>query len=499
MSLEKWEEQMKDSLESFTPSDSSNWDGFETRFNSEIGAINEGETPFDRNVRDKLSNVSAGKSNWALLEANWIQYLKRRRNYLLSKSIELCLLILLIFTFNSGLPSLNESALNESALNESALNESALHESALHESALHESAVHESAVHESAVNESAVNESAVNESAVNESVVNESAVNKSAVNDLVAKETKVSDSGISKKSAIEAITINPIISRPATSSSVTSSSVTSDLMTSNRDKLKLVDTRNIGLLKRTPTDLKIEELELPQVEIDPSPTKNGRTFVQVFAAPTMNFVTTPTVEVVGIPGASGYNEAELGFRTGVKVSRDFDKFSFGTGFEFSKIKYDNRNIVRILEIVGGEVEETVESYQQLSPQEFNYSIISLPLEAKYFYRKSDDAALYVMLGVNLSYVANFSSDLENNLPNFDVNKIVYNSNVIGELPNNFTTDFGNKFFGSLKVGIGIEKDIDYNNRYFIQPSYQHMIGSGVGYVNDKIGSFSMEFGLKRKI
>lgn len=205
-----------------------------------------------------------------------------------------------------------------------------------------------------------------------------------------------------------------------------------------------------------------------------------------------------------------------GLGAGVAVGYKKGKLEVETGLSYLDKKYDLANV----EVTTGSF---LRGFTTEKPQNLHLSIVSVPLSMNYLAKETRRWSIYARVGAALntilkSEVSQFVTKSDPNTSSFvdpnayasnpykDIN--VYEPNVYpkGIREKDFFKD-GNWINGGLRentyltanVGVGLEYRFSNKIDIYLQPTFDYQWGKGIGTLNDRVHSFSVQGGVKTKL
>lgn len=195
---------------------------------------------------------------------------------------------------------------------------------------------------------------------------------------------------------------------------------------------------------------------------------------------------------------------------GIAAGYKKGRWEVETGLTYLDKKYDLPDVL----VVSGNLRT---GYSKEKALNVRLSIVSIPLSVNYTVKETRRLSLYARLGTALNTILKTKEDKYNEAitgqnsaftpqkPNLDE----YEPNVYpkGVLEKGFLKD-GKWINGGLKentyltanAGIGVEYRLTKNTDIYIQPTFDyHFSKRGIGTLNDRIHSFSVQGGVKTKL
>lgn len=193
---------------------------------------------------------------------------------------------------------------------------------------------------------------------------------------------------------------------------------------------------------------------------------------------------------------------------GIAVGYNKGRLEIESGLTYLDKKYDLPNV----EVTTGSVLRGLKTEKPLS---IRLSIVSVPLTTNYTFKETHRLRFYARIGVALNTILKSkeeifveSSNNANSPAPAQNNPSVYESNVY---PNGvFRKDFfkDGKWYGGFKenayltanAGLGVEYRLTNKLNIYMQPTMDYHFGkNGIGSLNDRINSFSVQGGVKMNI
>jgi hypothetical protein len=199
-------------------------------------------------------------------------------------------------------------------------------------------------------------------------------------------------------------------------------------------------------------------------------------------------------------------EREIAANLGAGIAFGYNKgrFEIESGLTYLDKKYGLPNV----EVVKGTFRT---SYTIEKPQNLRLSIVSIPLSINYMAKETQRWRFYARVGAALNtifsskedqFIESSSSSNQAAAPN---NYSEYEPNVYpkGVFQKDFFKD--GKWYGGFKenayltanAGVGVEYRLTNKLNIYVQPTMDYHIGkNGIGSLNDRINSFSVQGGVK---
>ncbi len=253
--------------------------------------------------------------------------------------------------------------------------------------------------------------------------------------------------------------------------------------------LEPLSMRDVSMLTRSNS----ADLQMDFVQIDPTDKAETPKGIGRLTAATelvLHWIQTPAQDEFNF---GSYDHSSFGSRISLGYEYAWSRWSVSTGLEWESISYDNRNISRIVDLSSG-----VEDFTAVQARNLRYDIVNLPLEVRYAYTDGSQSKLYLMAGLVGSYVMDSSFDLTE----FEVSVLstglqVEESDNTPVSQGDLDLDFADKSYFSTRIGIGTERNFLPGWSYGIQASFQYQLGKGIGPSQDKIHGFGLKLGVKR--
>jgi outer membrane biosynthesis protein TonB len=187
---------------------------------------------------------------------------------------------------------------------------------------------------------------------------------------------------------------------------------------------------------------------------------------------------------------------------GLAVSYKTGHFEVETGLSYLDKKYDLPN----LEVTTGSFLRS-DGYTKQKPQNLRLSIVSIPLSINYSSKATRRLSLYARLGTALNTILKSEvSQFVDGKGKTDANTFELNSYPKGITEKGFFKD-GKWWNGGLKentyltasVGVGLEYRLTNNTDIYLQPTVDYHYKRGIGTLNDRVHSLSIQGGVKTKL
>ena len=220
-----------------------------------------------------------------------------------------------------------------------------------------------------------------------------------------------------------------------------------------------------------------------------------------FVLPIADFVTTKSYQYRK-PVIDTQIAANLG--AGIAVGYKKGRLEFEGGLSYLDKKYDLPNV----EIITGGIANLRTSdtgYTKTKPQNLHLSILSIPLSVNYTVKETNRWRFYTRIGVALNTIlkakeSEYVESSDAKPKKIDPNKYEGNQYSEGLLRTSLTySKFKANSYITANAGIGVEYRLTNNTDIYIQPTFDYHYGQGIGTLNDRIHSFSVQGGVKTKL
>jgi hypothetical protein len=243
--------------------------------------------------------------------------------------------------------------------------------------------------------------------------------------------------------------------------------------------------------------------------------KKAKWRLNAFVLPIADFVTSYSIQ---FRNKDVQNQKVANLGAGIAAGYKKDKLEVEMGLSYLDKKYDLPNV----EFTTGNLRN---GYTTVKPDNLHLSIVSIPLSINYVAKETRRWSFYTRVGAAINTILksegsqfvtktdpnssayidpNYSGN--NNTAKIDIN--IYEPNVYpkGIREKNFFKD-GKWINGGLRentylttnVGVGLEYRFSNKIDIYLQPTFDYHFGRGIGTLNDRVHSFSVQGGVKTKL
>ncbi len=233
----------------------------------------------------------------------------------------------------------------------------------------------------------------------------------------------------------------------------------------------------------------VSDVTIPAVDLEiDAPDKSSQPYLRIGGSARLNYIITPESQDTRV---GKYDHSSYSWTLGADYGRSYGDWAWEVGLSYHSLRYDSRNLSRLL------VTAPVEEFTTVQARNFSYSILSLPVSLRYDYRRSAQSTAYIKAGATMHYLMSTKYDLTA----YEVaillsEPVVREVDIVGPPPQSLErSGFKDNSYTTFTLGIGIDRRLGNGMMWYLEPKIDLHLGKGIGPSWDRVHGFSFSTGL----
>ena len=487
MENKRFDDQIRQKMSGFEPKGlESQWDAFEKKLElDDMLSQVEADESFDEGIREGIEQLPLHRlsHHWALLEKR-LAKIEMRRKMIIARSIELALILLLIFSLRPFLDNGDTSEVAEfTPAQETPIGSELVQEDQINPAtnssileATPETSGSTSEENNTEINSAgsspAIASSDLSNPPTNEEINYASESSSDAANSSIQGDVEFvaaqNDSPIDAIDQAETFILNPGFDR----NQKTLPSVVAVAQPIQNE---------IHALNESEPTVWVPHTKLKE-------TKPARVMLGVHTGLQMNMIRRPSDPSLDINHES--RKLAVSPSGGIDISFEHYPFRLLTGLNYSRIEYKPN----IQETAGG-----IQQLLKINFSEVKYHMASVPVTLQYYFGEMSDDQFYGSIGASIHAAMYSEYKIEET-----------KSGSLGTVPRAYSRLKSKNFAPGLleggaivenslftvDLGMGYERTLNSGNKWFLQLNYQHIISPGIGPTLDEISNLQFVTGVR---